>query len=234
MVAIFMLSCSESDVPPTFESDEYLVEATLLNSSSAAEVKFLAQLSGLALDIDEFVYDVDVYKVTYRTSYGGSSLIASGLIALPKTTVAVGMLSFQHGTIVRQNEAPSNLSATDPNTLLYGALASSGFIGVIPDYLGFGASSAILHPYYVEEYTASAVVDMLRAARELAEQKAVQFNERLFLAGYSEGGYATMAAHKAIEANGLDGFDLIASFAGAGAYDIQEMQSYVFDLETYE
>jgi pimeloyl-ACP methyl ester carboxylesterase len=172
--------------------------------------------------------------VTYNTSYKGSALIASGLISLPKTTQQVGMLSFQHGTLTNRAEAPSNFSASNSNALLYAAIASAGFIGVIPDYLGFGASSSMLHPYYVEEATASAVIDMLEAASELAEEKAVQFNEKLFLAGYSEGGYATMAAHKAIEENGLDGFNLIASFPGAGGYDIKGIQEAIFQEEGYD
>jgi pimeloyl-ACP methyl ester carboxylesterase len=234
IVAQILFSCSDDEVIPKPDDHEFLVDATLISTPTAAEIKFLAQFSGLGLDINEFKYDVDLYKITYHTMFRGSEVMGSGLVGLPKTDDAVGMLSFQHGTIVKQDEAPSNLSATDPNTLLYGSLASSGFIGVVPDFLGFGASSAILHPYYVEEYTASAVIDMLKAARELADENNVQFNERLFLAGYSEGGYATMATHKAIEQHDLVGFELIASFAGAGAYDIKEMQSYMFDLVSYD
>ena len=75
---------------------------------------------------------------------------------------------------------------------------------------------------------------MLKAATELAEQKGLPFNGKLFLAGYSEGGYATMAAHKAIEENGLDGFTLIASFPGAGAYDLKGMQAHIFSLQEYD
>ena len=144
------------------------------------------------------------------------------------------MLSFQHGTITTQGDAPSNFSASNPNSLLYGAISSSGFVTVIPDYLGFGTSSSIVHPYYVEELTSSAVIDMVRAALELAQEKDTQFNKKLFLAGYSEGGYATMAAHKAMEENDVDGVELIASFAAAGAYDIKGMQEYLFSLETYD
>ena len=155
------------------------------------------------------------------------------MIAIPKTTQQVAMLSFHHGTITNRADAPSNFSSIDPNSVAYAAMASAGFIGVIPDYLGFGSSSSILHPYYIESLTASSIIDMLKAADELAKQKNIQFNNRLFLAGYSEGGYATMAAHKAIEENGLDGFNLIASFPGAGAYDLSGMQAHIFSLQDY-
>jgi pimeloyl-ACP methyl ester carboxylesterase len=144
------------------------------------------------------------------------------------------MLSFQHGTIVLDADAPSRLSATDSELLLYGAMASSGFIGVVPDYIGFGASADILHPYYVEDVTASAIIDMLFAASELAEEENISFNGRLFLAGYSEGGYATVSAHKSLEQDPQEMFELVASFAGAGAYDLQGMRSYLFDQTTYD
>ena len=75
---------------------------------------------------------------------------------------------------------------------------------------------------------------MLKAAKELAQQNNISFNKKLFLAGYSEGGYATMAAHKAIEENGLDGFELVASFPGAGAYDLKGVQEHIFGLQQYD
>ena len=81
---------------------------------------------------------------------------------------------------------------------------------------------------------AFAVIDLLKAAAELSQQQGITFNGELFLAGYSEGGYATMASHKAIEENGLDGFTLIASFPAAGAYDIKGVQETIFEQTTYD
>lgn len=232
---LVLASCNDSNENPEPEpEDKYLVEAELVYSATSSQIKLLAQFSGFPVDVNEFKYDVDLYKVEYLTTHKGTTITASGLIALPKTTQEVAMISFHHGTITLHADAPSNFSASDPNALLYGALSSSGFISVIPDYLGFGSSSSILHPYYVEEYTASAILDMLEAAKELAVEKNVKFNTRLFLAGYSEGGYATMAAHKAVEESKPAGFELIASFAGAGAYDLPGMQNYLFGLTTYD
>ncbi|MBA4055098.1 MAG: hypothetical protein C0490_10325, partial [Marivirga sp.] len=237
-ILIITASCSDNGNNPEPAVPDYLKSSELVYSATAAQIKLLTQFSGLTLDVNEFKYDVDIYKVTYETTFKGSDVIASGLIVLPKTTQNVGMVSFQHGTITAENDAPSNFSSSDSdalaNALLYGSLSSSGFITVIPDYLGFGSSSSILHPYYVEGLTASAVIDMIRAASELSTEKNIQFNGRLFLAGYSEGGYATMATHKAIEENNLDKIELIASFAGAGAYDIKGMQDYLFDQQTYD
>jgi pimeloyl-ACP methyl ester carboxylesterase len=227
-------SCDDNPDTPTPPADEKLVEATFMYTASASQLKFLAQFAGFDLDTDEIKYDADVYKVTYKTTFKGAEIIASGLVVLPKTNVEVGMVSFHHGTITNYDDAPSNTTETDSDALLYAALSSSGFITVIPDYLGFGNSSTILHPYYVEEYTATTVTDMLIAAKELSVEENVSFNKKLFLAGYSEGGYVTMATHKGIEEQGLENFELIASFPAAGAYDIAGMENYLLSIDTYD
>ena len=43
-----------------------------------------------------------------------------------------------------------------------------------------------------------------------------------------------MATHKSIEEEGLDGFTLIASFPGAGAYDLKAVQEHIFTLKDYD
>ena len=78
------------------------------------------------------------------------------------------------------------------------------------------------------------MIDNLRAARELAREKGLKFNKRLFLAGYSQGGYATMAAHKSLEMDNAQGFDLIASFPASGGYDVKGVQEYFFSQQTYD
>jgi pimeloyl-ACP methyl ester carboxylesterase len=228
---LIISSCSEDDATP---KNVVLVESTRILSRSANELKTFLNVSPVNIDANELKYDVDIYKVTYTTSYKGAAITASGLVILPKTTDKVGMLSFQHGTIVAQNEAPSALALANTQLILYAALGSTGFIGVVPDFIGFGESKNIFHPYYVEEATATAVIDNLKAAQELGREHGVNFNKKLFLAGYSQGGYATMAAHKAIETDGLEGFELIASFPASGGYDVKGMQEYLFDQQTYD
>lgn len=233
---VFMISCDDTENDPTPPDDQkVLVSATLVFTISATQVQAVAQLSGLNIDLSKFVSDVDIYKVTYHTEYKDEDIIASGLISLPKNASAdAAVLSYQHGTITRDADAPSNFAITKPEALVAGAFSSSGFVTVIPDYVGFGSTASTLHPYYVEDAIATSVVDMLRAAVELADEKRVTLDEKLFLAGYSEGGYATMATHKAIETEGVDGLSLVASFPGAGAFDLQDIQERIFAMETYE
>lgn len=191
----------------------------------------------MPLPENEIKYGVDVYKVTYITQYKNEDILASGLVLMPQTSDPLAILSFQHGTIAAHNEAPSETSTTAEIMKFYSALATPGFVGVIPDYIGFGSSKQVLHPYYVEKATADAVIDNIRAARELALTNNRRLSNRLLLAGYSQGGYATMAAHKQIEeemSGVLDEMKLIASFPASGGYDVKGVQEYFFGLDTYD
>jgi acetyl esterase/lipase len=230
---ILFVACKENDVNPVKPTPEFLITAESKLTRSFSELKTYLSFANLNIDLSQLQYDVELFRVTYKTKYKGADITASGLVVLPKTSAAVSMISFQHGTISAHSEAPSVLALNDAELIVYSALASPGLICVVPDYIGFGESKNILHPYYVEDLTASSIIDLLKAAKELAEQKEINFNGNLFLAGYSEGGYATMAAHKAIETNGLDGFQLKASFPAAGGYDVKLMQEHFFSLGTY-
>jgi pimeloyl-ACP methyl ester carboxylesterase len=230
LFALCICSCSKDD-PKPIESN--LVEATFLDSRTADEIQFLIALSGRDVDPTIFKYDVKVFKVKYETTYRDQTVVASGLIAIPITTDRVGTLSVHHGTIVRYEEAPSALDKDNLNLLLYGAVASSGFVTVIPDLIGFGESKNIFHPYYVEEATATAIIDNIEASVKLAKDNGIKSTGKLFLAGYSQGGYSTLAAHKSIEKDPLESFDLIASFPAAGGYDLVAMEDYTLNQSTY-
>lgn len=223
-------SCSDDEVT----EKKVLVSSSLYLTRSASELRTFLGAAGIDLPLEELEYDVEIYKVNYLTNYKDEEITASGLVILPKVTSSVGILSFQHGTIAAHNQAPTALALNSGELILYAALASPGFITVVPDFIGFGASAELMHPYYVEDLTASAILDNIKAGKELAQQKGISFNQKLFLAGYSQGGYATMATHKAIEENGFPGYNLIASFPAAGGYDIKGVQEYFFGLETYD
>lgn len=234
LIGSLILSCSEKDDPTPQPDENNLVEATITGSWAAVELQLFVQLAGRDLDAGLLVHDVDIYRVIYKTTYQNEEVNASGLILLPKTTGnALPMISFQHGTIVRQSDAPSAQVKESEQAISYSALASMGFITVVPDMIGFGESKDIFHPYFLEEPTATSVIDMLYAAKTLAKDKGIDFDERLFLAGYSQGGYATLATHKALEADPENGFELIASFPGAGGYDISALHDYFLGLDTY-
>lgn len=167
------------------------------------------------------VYAVTSYKITYETTdKDGASTTASGLISVPVKPAGASspILSYQHATTFHNDKAPSmKVEAVEPPIVL----ASLGYIVVSPDYVGFGAAMGKEHPYLTSAPTASAVVDMLQAAQAWQQSTGVKDNGQLFLAGYSEGGYATMAAHRAIHlAGGALKARLQAAVPGAGPYDV--------------
>ncbi|QNL22435.1 hypothetical protein HZR84_10950 [Hyphobacterium sp. CCMP332] len=237
VITTLLFSCNSEDdiIAPGNENQEPSVlvslDTFLIRPSGELQTFVEAAISGI--DPATIKYDAVILKVVYRTKYKGETINASGLVILPSTEDEVDMLSFQHGTIGSDAEAPSNITLQDQAAIFYSAIAGTGMIAVIPDFIGFGASANIPHPYYVEDLTASATIDNIRAAKEIAELFQLDFNNELYLAGYSQGGYATMATHKWIEEKGLDGFNLIASFPSSGGYDMKGFQEYFFTLETF-
>lgn len=209
--------------------NDYLLTVAERNGRTPEELESLFRIAGIS-GLEAYLhYETKIYLIEYETDYLGSKIKASGLISVPITSEAIPMLSFQHGTITGNFEAPTE----DSDYSLLGGLASAGYIFIIPDMIGFGSSSDILHPYYHEELTAGSILDMIRATEELCLQEEINFNGELYLAGYSEGGYATMATHKSIEQHPIDGIELIASAPASGGYDVKGMQEYFFSLETY-
>lgn len=165
-------------------------------------------------------YDVEVVKLTYNTQLeGGQSVQASGIVALPKAKSGPSpLLSYQHATIFKDSAVPSNAPLFDMMPIL---AASAGFITVAPDYIGYGASKSLTHPYIQAVPSANSVIDLVRAAKTYLKQRDIALNDQLFLAGYSEGGYTTLAAHQRIESKFSEEFTVTASIAGGGSYDIR-------------
>lgn len=231
---VFVFAGCDNDSPAPQITPEILIESTGVATKSKDDITSFIKSRGLPVPTDQIKSSVTVHKITYKTTFKGQQITASGLVILPETSEEVGMLSFQHGTIASNDEAPSLTSASASIMMFYSAMATPGLIGVAPDLIGFGASNDILHPYYLEEPTATAIIDCLKAARELALVNGLKFNGKLFLAGYSQGGYATMAAHKAIEKDGLENFNLVASFPSSGGYDIKGVQKFFFQQTQYD
>ena len=227
--AVLFFGCSTSEDPaPVFEN---VVSTDRVWYSTVSASRQDVTLAGLDELLDYVQYDVATYLIEYKSTFNGEEIVASGLIGLPiGTTSPVGLTSIQHGTIVAHDEAPSKSIF---NYRFFTSLASSGMIVLIPDFLGFGESEQILHPYYVEEASALAVVDMVKAVEELIQDSVLTWNGDLFLTGYSEGGYVTMAAHKYIQEHPEEGLEVTASAPAAGGYDLLHMKDYFFSLDIY-
>ncbi|MEO9806469.1 MAG: lipase family protein [Reichenbachiella sp.] len=226
---ILLLNACSSDNDPTPAENQYLESYTKVADYGAVLLQFGASQQGLSSVASQLKYDIAIYEIEYKTNYLGSEIIASGLIGVPNTNEEVPILSFQHGTIAANSDAPTESA----EGVFYASFASLGYISLIPDFIGFGSSSEILHPYYNEDLMASSIIDMIRAAKEFIAENDINSDNRLLLAGYSEGGYATMVTHKAIEEKYESEFDLIASAPASGGYDLVAMKDYMVSQDTY-
>jgi len=114
-------------------------------------------------------------------------------------------------------------------------VASTGYIVVIPDYPGFGESAAIPHPYLVKEPTVRSITDMLYALNEVPAEimDGVSVLNEYNLIGYSQGGWATLALHKALELDYDNDFNLKGSVCGAGPYNMSLLFNTMIDNEYY-
>jgi len=192
-----------------------LLQWTRTATLTRAEIQFLFDLGGFPVTA---VGDVHVYRVLYETVDAQRLRTrASGAVAVPVNRAGpLPLISYQHGTVLLREDVPSraNLEA-----LIGVAFATDGYAAVLPDYVGLGDSPGV-HPYHHAESAASAVLDLVRAARALALAEGIVLGPELFLAGYSQGGHATLAALREIEAHHAAEFPVTACAAGGGAYDL--------------
>ena len=204
-------------------STEILATRNVNNTQTYIEDE-LAQIVTDMFSIDPAQYGYWMYKITYETiDINGNPHVATGTVSYPRVDwpdvpdQAFPIMSYQHGTVVEKSDVTSVIG----EWILPAILTGSGYVYVEPDYLGLGDSEG-MHPYQLKEPYGTAVVDMLRAVRYFGAFENDQFlvNDQLFLAGYSEGGYATMATHQIIERDYSNEFNIAVSFPMAGAYSM--------------
>ena len=85
--------------------------------------------------------------------------------------------------------------------------------------MGLGHSNEP-HPYLDAETAARNTVDLLRAARSVVQARGLAWPAPLFLTGFSQGGQATVAAHRLLERDPVDGLRVRASAPIAGPFQL--------------
>ena len=223
---LILFSCSIQEENTRIHIDTY----TKLFSITKDNILEIVQASEFENLEGYLKHDISLYTLIYNTTYNGKKIKASGLVAFPDTDSGMPILNFNHGTTSLHADAPTEDLI---QYSFFANAASAGYIFVIPDYLGFGISDDIVHPYYRSDITGQTVVDMIRATKELAEIEGYNFNGDIFLSGYSEGGFATMSAHYNLENNNYSGLNLVASAPASGGYDISGMLDYFLSKDTY-
>jgi len=241
LIAAFIQSCNWVDHPPA--TRKYLVSSSVIGEATKEQLALRYDALKLPTTIPSqalVLYDIKVYKLVYKTKNpAGQEIQASGAIIVPKTSTSIPLISQQHGTILSDADAPSNYAPSSEAFSFASIFASNGFIITCPDYIGYGVSGSMnnpfLHTYEHREGLAQASLDMIRAAKEFIEEdKSILWDTRLYLTGYSEGGFATMSLYKKIQDSFSNEFNLRAVSAGAGAYDKTSFMKTLLTTTTHK
>ena len=207
LMALFLIG-----LIPTGKSQQ-LIESTFLESRTKESLE------------SEFgptvISGVDMYKILYATTdLFGIPDTASGLVVIPKDlSNTLPILSYQHGTVNTKQDVPSNLRGGYELPMVWGSL---GYICSAADFLGLGNARGF-HPYLHAETEARAAIDMLPAVEELLINLSLNWNEQLFITGYSQGGHAALATHKFLELNESSPYQVTASVPMSGPYSLSDV-----------
>ncbi len=216
-------------------SHQYLVSVTKIGDFTKEQLNArFNDKSGLGYLAALDKYTISVFKIVYKTKFiNDSTVLASGCMIIPQNAPAPSMISLEHGDILAaENLAPSYyMPGPSSATTAYNegsAEASNGFIVVLPDYLGYGASKNLFHPPFHSASLATASADMIRAAKEFLHDIHQPWNHKLYLQGYSEGGLANLSLQKYIEENHLP-FNVKAASTGGAPSHITKIAQYIFN-----
>jgi len=231
------------------QDQEYLISYEALSTIEVSSIEPLLPLllnrafpdDTFPISLDSVVnvinaqYDIEMYKVFYMSEHPVHGFIqATGAVAIPKgITCSMPLAVYQHGTTFNTMGVPSYQS----DEHLLGALFSvSGYLTVMPDYLGLG-DSEYMHPYSHAQSTANAGRDLIRAVRELQDSLDFDLNDEIVITGYSQGGHGAMALFKSLEEDHSDEFTVTACSPLSGAYSISDAQEKVmwepYDYQRY-
>lgn len=233
---VLVLSCRKDNVAP---ENKYFISKELYTTFNETYVSNLLGAASIlypdAAKLKPLVSTgVNIYKIVYETTIKGQKIRASGVVGVPVKPGDYPVLSFQNGTNTLNSNAPSEMPS-DYGFQMIEVVASMGYVVVISDYPGFGESSQIPHPYLVAEPTVRSLVDMLYAVKEMdvSDLPDIQLKNDYFIIGYSQGGWATLQLHKALELDYKDDFHLAASVCGAGPYNIYLLMEKIFSQPSF-
>jgi pimeloyl-ACP methyl ester carboxylesterase len=214
-VAALLAACGGSDPSNGALKEDPVLLATL--TKAQLDGSGLLALSGPAK------CDVKVIGLNYITPGAkGEVSNASGVLLLPTGAdcgVAAPLVAYAKGTDVQKPRTLAN--PTDSETGLLAAMyAGQGYAVVATDYLGFAKSTYSFHPYLHADSEATSVIDSIRAARQAIPSMGGSLNGKVMLTGYSQGGHASMAAHREIEKSLSSEINVVAGAHLAGPYNL--------------
>ena len=182
---------------------------------------------------------INVYHLTYQTVDPSENITpASGALMVPSGSDpscngALPIVLYAHGTTTDRDFDIAQLNAADNDegVLLAAVFAAEGYIVVAPNYLGYDTSTLDYHPYLIAAAQSQEMIDALTAARAAlptAAATGTTAGDKLFITGYSEGGYVAMATHSAMQSLGMT---VTASAPMSGPYALAAFGDAIFEGE---
>ena len=216
----FMSSVKESVFLDNISSDQFwntlrssLAEGTFYNR--LANFQTSDNLTGADIVFKTIYSSVNQVPVQYKSILpNGDSIPLSGKIFLPKNKQAKHIIVASHYTICADKEAPSNAYSIE------GIYAIKDYIVLMPDYIGYGITDSLTHPYLHLQTSVSSAVDLLNAAIPYLNANQYTYYKSIILIGYSQGAAVTLALQKTLEEQYAGVYPINKVFAGAGPYDL--------------
>jgi len=219
--AALLVACGGSDDPDRGALKEAPVTVITL---TAAQIDASTAAAGLQALSGKAKCDVKVVALNYITvgANGSDETNASGVMLVPggaACSAPAPLVAYAKGTDVQKPRTLAN--PQDSETFLLAAMyAAQGYAVVATDYLGFAKSTYAYHPYLHADSEATTVIDSVRAARAAAPSVGASLSGKVMFTGYSQGGHASMAAHRAAERDHPTEFNVVAGAHLAGPYNL--------------
>jgi hypothetical protein len=218
--------------PPTATGTYGTTALTALLAGNSTAGQFLTLATSLVCTVT--VYHFEYYTVGAKaesTQASGALMIPSG--TAPGCTGPRPIVEYAHATTPDRTFNIADLSRpdNDEGLLLAAAFAAQGYIVVAPNYAGYDTSTLGYHPYLVADQQSKDMIDALTAARRALSGTLAPpstDNGRLFITGYSQGGFVAMATARAMQAAGAI---VTAAAPMSGPYALAAFGDAVFSGE---
>jgi alpha/beta superfamily hydrolase len=201
-----------------------------LTSASNQQIQQVLNLVGSP------VCDIAVYHIEYATVGGANeATTASGALMVPTGSHSGcsgprPVVLYAHGTSTDRgyNIADLTNQQNAEGIFLAAAFASQGYIVVAPNYVGYDTSTLPYDTFLVGDQQSGEMIDALTAARSAlptAGASSTSDSGKLFITGYSQGGYVALATHRAMQARGMP---VTASAPMSGPYALAAFVDAIF------
>jgi len=240
VLAFFALTTGAFAQSASVARGRLLDQTTTLRVSASALAKLLASTDAgrqLMQVAGTPACDLEVVYFRYGTIGGANERTnASGALMIPAGGPACSgprpTMLYAHGTTTYRNFNIADLTQRDRHNgdgategLAVAAIyAAQGYIVVASNYAGYSGSGLTYHPYLNAAQQSADMIDSLAAGRAALgrsdSQRRTWENGKLFVTGYSQGGYVAMATQRALQAAGVK---VTAGSMGSGPYALGAM-----------